>query len=87
MDGAIGGSIGVALPDTEARIFDAEIGQEEVAVGEVGELALRGPQVMKGYWGRSAETAEAIWNVWFYTGDLAYMDERGYFYVVDRKRT
>ena len=86
VDGAIGGSIGVPLPDTEARIFDADDGVEEMPLGEIGELALRGPQVMKGYWNRPLETAEAIRDGWFYSGDLAYMDERGYFYIVDRKK-
>ena len=86
VDGAIGGSIGVPLPDTEARIFDADDGVEEMPLGEIGELALRGPQVMKGYWNRPLETAEAIRDGWFYSGDLAYMDEQGYFYIVDRKK-
>lgn len=80
------GSIGVPLPDTDARIFDPDDGIAEMPLGEIGELALRGPQVMSGYWNRSAETAEAIRNGWFYTGDLAYMDERGYFFIVDRKK-
>ncbi len=86
VQGAVGGSIGVPLPDTDARIFEPETGIDEVAPGEVGELALRGPQVMQGYWNRPVETAEAIRDGWFYTGDLAYMDERGYFFIVDRKK-
>ena len=86
VDGAVGGSIGVPLPDTEARVFDPDDGVEEVPQGEIGELALRGPQIMKGYWNRPQETAEAIREGWFFTGDLAYMDERGYFYIVDRKK-
>lgn len=86
VDGAKGGSIGVPLPDTEARIFDPDDGVEEMPQGEIGELALRGPQIMKGYWNRRQETEEAIRDGWFYTGDLAYMDERGYFYIVDRKK-
>ncbi|CAI8038784.1 Long-chain-fatty-acid--CoA ligase [Geodia barretti] len=80
------GSIGVPLPDTDALVFDADDGVDEMPLGEVGELALRGPQVMKGYWKRPLETSEAIRNGWFYTGDLAYMDERGYFFIVDRKK-
>ena len=80
------GSIGVPLPDTDARIFDAELGIEEMPLGEIGELALRGPQVMRGYWNRPEETAASIRDGWFYTGDLAYMDQRGYFYIVDRKK-
>ena len=86
VDGAIAGSIGVPLPDTDARIFDADDGMVEVPVGEIGEVVLRGPQVMKGYWERPLETSEAIRDGWFYTGDLAYMDERGYFFIVDRKK-
>ncbi len=80
------GSIGVPLPDTDARVFDADDGLDEMPLGEIGELALRGPQVMKGYWKRPLETSEAIRKGWFYTGDLAYMDDRGYFFIVDRKK-
>ena len=86
VDAARAGSIGLPLPDTEARIFDPDVGTEEMPLGEIGELVLRGPQVMKGYWNRPRETGEAIRNGWFYTGDLAYMDERGYFFIVDRKK-
>ena len=83
---AIAGSIGVPLPNTDARIFDADDGVVEMPIGEIGEVVLRGPQVMKGYWDRPLETSEAIRDGWFYTGDLAYMDERGYFFIVDRKK-
>ena len=86
VDSAIAGSIGVPLPDTDARIFDADDGMVEMPVGEIGEVVLRGPQVMRGYWNRPLETSEAIRDGWFYTGDLAYMDERGYFFIVDRKK-
>lgn len=86
VDGAQGGSIGVPLPDTDARVFDADDGLVEMPMGEIGELALKGPQVMKGYWNRPLETSEAIRDGWFFTGDLAYMDERGYFFIVDRKK-
>ena len=86
VEAAKGGSIGVPLPDTEARVFDPDDGLEEMPQGEIGELALRGPQIMKGYWNRPLETKEAFREGWFYTGDLAYMDERGYFYIVDRKK-
>ena len=86
VDGAIAGSIGLPLPDTDARIFDADDGVVEMPMGEIGEVVLRGPQVMKGYWNRPLETSEAIREGWFYTGDLAYMDERGYFFIVDRKK-
>ncbi len=80
------GSIGLPLPGTDARVVDPEAGIELMPVGEIGELTLRGPQVMQGYWNQPEETAAAIRNGWFYTGDLAYMDERGYFYIVDRKK-
>lgn len=80
------GSIGLPLPDTDARIVDAEGGTVDMPVGKIGELVLRGPQVMRGYWKQPEETAAAIRNGWFYTGDLAYQDERGYFYIVDRKK-
>ena len=86
VDGAIAGSIGLPLPDTDARIFDPDDGLSEMPVGEIGEVVLKGPQVMKGYWNRPLETSEAIRDGWFYTGDLAYMDERGYFFIVDRKK-
>jgi len=79
------GSIGVPWPDTEARIVNPETG-EEVPVGQVGELVIRGPQVMKGYWNRPEATAETLRGGWLYTGDMARMDEDGYFYIVDRKK-
>ena len=86
VDGAIAGSIGLPLPDTDARILDPDDGLAEMPMGEIGEIVLRGPQVMKGYWNRPLETTEAIRDGWFYTGDLAYMDKRGYFFIVDRKK-
>ncbi|RLD97378.1 MAG: long-chain fatty acid--CoA ligase [Aquificota bacterium] len=79
------GSIGLPFPDTDAKIVDPETG-EELSQGEVGELAVRGPQVMKGYWNRPKETAQALRNGWLHTGDMARMDEEGYFYIVDRKK-
>jgi long-chain acyl-CoA synthetase len=79
------GSIGVPLPDTDARVVHVETGHD-VAPGESGELLIRGPQVMQGYWGRPAETAQAIENGWFRTGDIAVMDPDGYFRIVDRKK-
>jgi long-chain acyl-CoA synthetase len=79
------GSIGVPWPDTEAVIMKP--GENEILPpGEVGEIAIRGPQVMKGYWKRPEETAKVFADGWFLTGDLGYMDEEGYFYVVDRKK-
>lgn len=80
------GSIGVPVPDTDARIVDLETGTRTLAPGEVGELVLRGPQVMAGYWNRPDETAAVLRDGWLYTGDVARMDENGYFYIVDRKK-
>ncbi len=80
------GSIGVPFPDVEVRIVDAETGEKEMPVGEVGELVIRGPQVMQGYWNRQEETKQVLRNGWLYTGDLAKMDEDGFFFIVDRKK-
>jgi long-chain acyl-CoA synthetase len=79
------GSIGVPLPDTEAKIMDIETGERECAVSEIGELAVKVPQIMRGYWNNEDLTSAALRNGWFYTGDLARMDEDGFFYIVDRK--
>ena len=79
------GFIGVPLPDTEARIVDRETGEEECGSGEIGELVVKGPQIMQGYWNNEALTSEALRNGWLYTGDLARMDQDGFFYLVDRK--
>jgi len=79
------GSIGVPWPDTDARIRSLET-DEDLPVGEIGELCVNGPQVMKGYWKRPEETAEVLKDGWLYTGDIGYMDEDGYFYIVDRKK-
>jgi long-chain acyl-CoA synthetase len=80
------GSIGRPLPYTEARIVDMEVGTVPVPVGMPGELIIRGPQVMLGYWNNADETAGALRNGWLYTGDIAYADEDGYFYIIDRKK-
>jgi len=80
------GSIGLPRPDTDAKIVDLESGERELPPGEEGELCLRGPQVMKGYWNRPEETAQTLRQGWLYTGDIARMDEEGYFYIVDRKK-
>lgn len=80
------GSIGLPLPDVEARIVDLEEGKKELAPGEAGELIIRGPQVMKGYHNQPEETQKTLRDGWLYTGDIARMDEDGYFYIVDRKK-
>ncbi|MFQ5986338.1 MAG: long-chain fatty acid--CoA ligase [Thermoplasmata archaeon] len=80
------GSIGIPIPDTEAKIMDVETGTQEVPIGEIGELVIRGPQVMKGYWNKPDETSLVLRDGWFYTGDIAKMDEDGYFHIVDRKK-
>ncbi len=79
-------SIGMPLPGTNARIVDMEGGSLTLPPGKMGELVIQGPQVMEGYWRRPDETASALRNGWLYTGDLATMDEDGYFYIVDRKK-
>jgi long-chain acyl-CoA synthetase len=78
------GSIGTPIRDVRMRVVDKE--DHEVPQGEVGEIVIRGPNVMKGYWRRPEATAEAIRDGWFHTGDLARIDEEGYFYIVDRKK-
>jgi long-chain acyl-CoA synthetase len=85
-------SCGIPFPDTECKIVDVETGDQEVPLGSPGELCIRGPQVMKGYWNQPEETARALRHdgdgggPWFYTGDIARMDEDGYFYIVQRKK-
>lgn len=80
------GSIGLPFPDTDAAIVDMEVGAVPLPMGKIGELIVRGPQVMRGYWNRPDETASVLRNGWLYTGDIAYMDEEGYFFIVDRKK-
>jgi long-chain acyl-CoA synthetase len=80
------GSIGLPMTGTECKIVDLEEGDREVGRGEEGELCIRGPQIMKGYWNKPDETADAIRSGWLYTGDVARMDEDGYFYIVQRKK-
>lgn len=79
------GSIGVPWPDTDVKILSIETG-ETLPTGEIGEIVIKGPQIMKGYWNRPEETEQTIQDGWLLTGDLGYMDEEGYFYVVDRKK-
>jgi len=78
-------SIGLPLPDTEAKIVDRETGNTECGAGEIGELVVKGPQIMQGYWNNEALTSAALRNGWLHTGDLARMDQDGFFYLVDRK--
>ncbi len=78
------GSIGIPISNTECRIVDLDDGRTDVPQGECGELIIKAPQVMKGYLNRKQETEDTIKNGWLHTGDVARMDEDGYFYIVDR---
>jgi long-chain acyl-CoA synthetase len=80
------GSIGLPLADTDCKIVSLEDEVTEVAPGEAGELCIKGPQVMQGYWNMPSETALALRDGWLYTGDVARIDEDGYFYIIDRKK-
>jgi long-chain acyl-CoA synthetase len=85
------GSVGMPVPDVFVRIVDADDPLKEVALKNVGEMLLRGPQIMKGYWRDPKESVEMLWTdaegvAWLRTGDLAYMDEEGYVFLVDRKK-
>jgi long-chain acyl-CoA synthetase len=85
------GSIGMPLPDVEVKIISLDDGETEMPMGEIGEIVIHGPQVMKGYHNMPTETANSLrkdkdGKVWLYTGDIARMDEDGYFYIVDRKK-
>ncbi|MBD8586389.1 long-chain-fatty-acid--CoA ligase [Peribacillus castrilensis] len=79
------GSVGLPWPDTDSAILSLE-SYEELPPNEIGEIAIKGPQVMKGYWNRPDETEKTFKNGWLLTGDLGYMDEQGFFYVVERKK-
>ncbi len=79
------GSIGVPWPNIEAKAVDPNTG-ENIGLGEVGELAIKGPVVMKGYWNKPEETNKVLQNGWLLTGDMATIDDEGYFYIVDRKK-
>ena len=74
------------MPDVDCKIVDIETGTREVDAGEAGELCLRGPNLMDGYWHKPEETAAVLRDGWLYTGDIVRMDEDGYLFVVDRKK-
>jgi long-chain acyl-CoA synthetase len=85
------GSVGMPLPDVEVRILDAEDGRTRMPEGEVGEIVIRAPQLMQGYWRRPEETVEMLRTSdtgerLLYTGDLGYLDADGYVFIVDRKK-
>ncbi|MDP9321125.1 MAG: long-chain-fatty-acid--CoA ligase [Chloroflexota bacterium] len=86
LDAAILDSIGPAIAGTEDRIVDLEGGVRDLPTGEVGEIAVRGPQVMRGYWNKPDDTAAVIRDGWFFTGDVGKKDENGYVFIVDRKK-
>ncbi len=80
------GSVGLPLPSTDLKIVDVETGERELKPGEAGEICIKGPQVMSGYYKNAGETAIALREGWLYTGDIGVMDEEGYFRIVDRKK-
>jgi long-chain acyl-CoA synthetase len=80
------GSIGLPLPDTFIKIVDIEDSTKEMKQGETGELAIKAPQLMQGYWNRPEETKEILRDGWLYTGDIGYMDEDGYMFLTSRKK-
>jgi long-chain acyl-CoA synthetase len=81
-----GSWIGIPMPDTEAAIMDLDTGEQQLPACEIGELCIRGPQVMKGYWNMPTETANTLRGGWLHTGDIAQMDLDGFFRIVDRKK-
>ena len=80
------GSIGIPFPDTDCKVVDLETGTREVPTGEPGELLIKGPQVMAGYWNMPGETAAVLRDGWLHTGDIATVDQDGYFTIVGRKK-
>jgi long-chain acyl-CoA synthetase len=85
------GTVGVPFPDTDIKIVDVETGTTELPVGDIGELCVAGPQVMKGYWNKPEESAQVLrrhadGRIWFHTGDIARMDDEGYCSIVQRKK-
>lgn len=80
------GSTGIPVPDVDVKIVDIESGEQVLPLGEIGEVCVSAPQIMVGYWGKPEETAAMIRDGWVYTGDLGYLDEDGYLFIVDRKK-
>jgi long-chain acyl-CoA synthetase len=80
------GKIGLPFVGTDSRIVDVETGKKEMKTGEIGELTIKGPQVMQGYWNHPEETALVLRDGWLYTGDIGFVDEDGFFAIVDRKK-
>lgn len=85
-DGLVKEGVGIPFPDTDVRIVDLEDDARDLPIGEAGELLVRGPQVMRGYWNQPGETATTLRDGWLHTGDIARMDEDGYLYIVERKK-
>jgi long-chain acyl-CoA synthetase len=79
-------SVGLVMADTEQRVVDLDTGKRVLAAGETGEITIRGPQIMQGYWNAPEETARTVRHGWMYTGDIGFVDEDGYTYLVDRKK-
>ena len=86
LNGIIKEGIGIPWPDTDAKVVDLDDPSKDLPLGGVGEIAIHGPQVMKGYWNKPEETALVLHDGWLLTGDIGKMDEDGYFYIVDRKK-
>ncbi len=80
------GSVGLPLPNTDLKIVDVDTGNIDLKPGEIGEICIKGPQVMSGYYKKDGETAIALRDGWLFTGDIGVMDEEGYFRIVDRKK-
>ena len=80
------GMIGLPFVGTDAKVMDVETGTQEMPVKGIGEIVVKGPQVMQGYWNHPEETAMVLKDGWLYTGDIGYMDEEGFFAIVDRKK-